>query len=327
MLTIPLLDLDTNYKKRLSNIISKNEKVKIIIYGVNPFWELLINSNKNIEFILYIIDLEPLTSCCHHHYECIKFDSDPKKCYGANFLGQRLINFYSSKKTNLINKNISKIFLENKYSLDLIKKTNLIKSVKKTSVIGLSTRTCPLNKSEAKNELKSFDLNVIENTLIMCSASNCLNERKNIKAAVSGFKNINKEYKNCNLLVIGKNSNFFEDRNNNIFSIDNLLIEDYLLMIKATDIYLSTSISDLGPTTVNQAYSSGCYICATKTGSPLELIKEGINGFLIEENCIDLNFKLAKTIDLFLNSGPLKEDKYDDYNIKKVCTNFLKNLK
>ena len=326
MLTIPLLDFDINYKKKLEKIIPKNEKVKVIIYGINPFWKLLRENNSNIEFILYIIDLEPLTSCCHHHHECIRYDNFPRKCSGANYFGQKLINYYYSKKTNFINSKISKIFLENKYSFDLIKKSNQFKFIKNIFLIGLSTRTCTLKKSTAKNKLKKLGFDKKFEILILCSASDCLNERKNIKTAVLAFRNIISKFNNCSLLVVGKNSRVFEDKSKNIFTIENVLIEDYLLITKAADIYLSSSISDLGPTTINQAYSSGCYLCSTKTGSALELIEEGKNGFLVEENCNDLTIKLMKTIELIISSGPLKKKDYDKYNIEKVCSNLLNNL-
>ena len=115
-----------------------------------------------------------------------------------------------------------------------------------------------------------------------------------------------------NLLTIGNSENFkislnyIKHLNVGTTSSDKKLN----LYFRAADVLVSPSIYDFGPHVVNEAISNDLPVIAFKVGTAIDVIKNGVNGFLI--NCFDRE-KLAIAIKKII----LDQKKLINNNLRK----------
>lgn len=169
---------------------------------------------------------------------------------------------------------------------DLIKKVNEL-GIKHTTVIrnGVDTdRFKPRNKTELRKKLGlPLDKKII--TYI-----GWLIERKGVNYLIDAAPKITKEYPNIHFLLIGEGTMRQEIEK----QIENLKIKEFFQLVGAkspaevpdwlcaADILVLPSLAEGFPNVVLEAMASGVSVIATNISGTPELLKDGVNGYLVE---------------------------------------------
>ncbi len=151
-----------------------------------------------------------------------------------------------------------------------------------------------------------------------------LRPMKGFKYLIEAFKKIKEKFNSATLIIIGDGPDRIElgKQAQNVNGInfldrqDNNRVIEYL---KAADIFVLASIFTEGdregtPNTIMEAMAAGLLIVATKVGGNPYLIKEGINGFLVEDkNSGELAEAMIKLID-----NPEIREKMKEQNLEDI---------
>lgn len=141
-----------------------------------------------------------------------------------------------------------------------------------------------------------------------------LRPTKGFKYLIEAFKKIKKKFSEASLIIIGDGSNRIElekqaEKIGGIYFLlrqDNNRVVEYL---KVADIFVLASIftendREGTPNTIMEAMAAGLPIVATKVGGNPYLIKEGINGFLVEDKNSD---ELAEAVIKLIDNPEIRE--------------------
>lgn len=182
-------------------------------------------------------------------------------------------------------KNIAKIICVSSEIVDDLKSIGIPEN--KLAVISSG-----IHLSEFKNvdENKITDLRNQYSKPIIISIG-VLRVNKGFKYLIESFKTVKEKFNAANLLIIGDGSlkNELEAQAKNIGDIHFLGRQNHdkiVEFLKAADVFVLASINITGdregtPTSIMEAMAAGLPIVATKVGGVPYLIKEGINGFLV----------------------------------------------
>lgn len=212
------------------------------------------------------------------------------------------------------------------------RKFKKIKQIEHINGIGINTeRFDQIITEKEKNNLKET-LGIKENDLVFSYIAE-LNKNKNQKLLINVIDKLVKDNKNIKLLLIGDGTLkkeyeiLVEEKNlkNNILILGKR--QDIQQLLSITDIYLASSIREGLPVNVMEAMYMGLPIVATNNRGHRELIKNGENGFIVNNDDLDMikaikkinNTEIIKT---FLNNN---EEKIKKYKIENVI-NAMKNI-
>ena len=189
-----------------------------------------------------------------------------------------------------------------------------------------------------KEELK------IESNEIMLLSVCRFNKIKGIDTLIEAFSILNQKYKietKVKLVIIGRDDGYANVlRNlikNNQFNSGIIMLEDksrefIISSYHACDFFLIPSYYETGPCTILEAFVCKKPVIGSNVGGIPELMKDGETGFLIEKgNSSELVEKLSL---LFSNLEKSKEMGgkgrifvMDNFNLDKICNDFLNHLK
>lgn len=180
----------------------------------------------------------------------------------------------------------------------------------------------PLNKNE-----KKFLLNIPEKEILITTVGR-LSLLKGWVFMIDSFIEFSKSYPESLLYFIGEGEDF--DKINDYIITRNLtnkvklagkqapeIIADYL---NASDIFIMGSYKEGWSTTLLEASACGVPVCATNFSSAKEIVKQGLNGYVIDNHdVLDFARIMEKALNISRTKLPLKEE------IQKYAVSELKN--
>lgn len=268
---------------------------------------------------IFPVDMNPMTGGCSNFWDCQRFTYECKGC-PATILNNN--NRDTAHKNYLLKKRIYqsidyRIF-GNTWMCNHFKKSGLFHY----NQIGLKMCATdeqvffPADKAQARTELGLPQ----DKFIFFCGAASIKSKRKGfdvLKKATSLFYQKYKGSKNCLLVIAGKTiPNISSLIKMDTLCVGFLPMEKLALMYSASDVYLSTSIQDAGPSMVNQCLMCGTPVVAFKTGVAIDIVKTGITGYLAKYN---------DTNDFFQGMSYLYEYA-DKKSLRKSCRQFALNL-
>jgi len=105
---------------------------------------------------------------------------------------------------------------------------------------------------------------------------------KGIDRTLRAFRQINKKHSNARLILI---PGFPEKIFDAVISTGNLFFEDAKNFYLLGDVLVNSSYYEAFPVTIPEAMAAGLPIIAPKVGGITEIVKDGMNGILVNKDC------------------------------------------
>lgn len=162
---------------------------------------------------------------------------------------------------------------------------------------------------------------------LLISASQFI-ERKNILFLLECFKNLNEK-----LILIGSGplketyETYIKENNlSNVIILDYMPTNKLLTHFKAGDAFITLSKEDIYGHTINEAFSQGLPVISSKNvTSAHKLIKDGINGYIVDLDKKEDIIDKIKTIDYSMGVSALKVAK--ENTIEKMAKQHIEIFK
>jgi len=103
-----------------------------------------------------------------------------------------------------------------------------------------------------------------------------------VKRTIEAFGEINRKYPNVKLILI---PGFPEKIYDSVISTGNLFFEDARDFYLLGDVLVNSSYYEGFPVTIPEAMAAGLPIIAPKVGGITEIVKDGMNGILVDKDC------------------------------------------
>lgn len=274
---------------------------------ITLFWEGLISSKTINELytqygcpiIIQPVDMAPMTGGCYYFGNCREFLNSCEKCPVAKkfkTIDQPKKNFLYKKS---VYANIKCAYSSNIWVSNWARQSGII-SPQKIKTIGFvlnENQFRPFNKSEARKILGLPE----DRFIAFSGAANINVSRKGFNRLVEAINFLPKNVTSKLLLVVASRDSLSIE---SLFNIDvcniGFLDSNRLsLMYSASDVFLSSTIDDAGPSMVNQSLMCGTPVIAFKVGVALELVENMKNGYLAElGDSYDFAIGISKIIEL-----------------------------
>jgi glycosyltransferase involved in cell wall biosynthesis len=270
------------------------------------FWQGFITSKSlfeiyrklNIPILIFAADMFPLTGGCNYFWECRNFLNNCGTCPAISSKDRLdfTSNNFNLKKYYYSNINCS--FLGNTWMNSFAKQSPLFENKLIEKIFSVVNEK--VYKPREKEILKDkFNIDSKKTFVIFAGASTIKNVRKGYKYlvhAVNQFqKNLQDNQKqNVLLLLAGTPQLNIES----VFNIEvmQLGVLDYKTLAEAyavSDVFLSTSIEDAGPSMINQSIMCGTPVIAFNIGVAIDLVISKKTGYCAKhENLDDLVYGL-----------------------------------
>lgn len=255
-------------------------------------------SDKNKKIIWTIHDCSVFTGGCCYPLDCKKYLNTCTHCPQLGYFGLgRNIDFtfifHKIKKNMLQNSNITFV-APSKWIADLIYKTGHLKHYPEIISNGVNTKLfLPLSKIDTRIKLQLPQNRFI----ILIACNNLANKYKGIKYALEVLQKIRQEL-NPFILIVGKqNLDISNELEGLDFHFTGFIGNQELLnqYYASADIFLNTTIADNQPLIVLEIMASGTPNIGFATGGISEIITQGIDGYLIENNnVLELEHSIIK---------------------------------
>lgn len=269
-----------------------NKKYDLVI---TLFWEdmmtaqslLMIYNRLKCPIFIYSVDMFPMTGGCYYFEYCRRFRDSCGKCpalKSSDKNDQTYLNFQLKKS---IYDSIKCAFLGNTWMNNFAKQSSLFnKSFIYTAYTIINESLfVEYNRNEAR---KSFGICENKKYIFFAGSAAITQKRKGFDYLVKAIKLFLEripveDHKEVLLLFAGKNEQRVDIQSFFDIDIQELGFLDMKGLIKAyslSTIFLSTSISDAGPSMVNQSLMCGTPVVAFSVGVAIDLITNGGTGYL-----------------------------------------------
>lgn len=294
---------------------------------ITLFWQGMLSADTILHIyekckcpiFIFPVDMNPMTGGCSNFWNCQRFTRECKGCPAtilSNNHRDTAHNNYLFKKK--VYQSIDCRVFGNTWMCNHFKKSGLFRNNQ------ISMKMCaideqvffPIDKAQARTELGLPQ----DKFIFFCGAASIKSKRKGfdvLKKSTSLFFKKYKENKDCLLVIAGKTiPNISSLIKMDTQCVGFLSMEKLALMYSASDVYLSTSIQDAGPSMVNQCLMCGTPVVAFETGVAIDIVKTGITGYIAKYNDAD---------DFFQGMSYLYEYA-DKESLRKSCCQFAVNL-
>ena len=291
----------------------------VIIYNnsnfINPKLIYKIQKLINIKFLFYLMDMEPLTGGCHYNFSCNGYQKKCSECPAV----KKVINYIPKNNLNIKKKYIGKTRITfispNKKVLNNVYKSNIYsKKLHKNILLHLG-----------------LDLNFYKplrkyNKKIVFAFRSSLNPRKGQTHITNSllyiFNNYSEYVKKIKFNVLGDRSVLkLLDKLGFIYSFKSSIKNEKSLLnfYQSSDFFINQSTQDLGPFMVNESLACGIPVISFKEGVSVDLVKNGYNGFLIN------NFSSKDLAKKIINITNMKKSKIKKFkkNSRITANKFL----
>ncbi|MFA7359805.1 MAG: glycosyltransferase [Candidatus Kapaibacterium sp.] len=267
-------------------------------------------------------DMAGMTGGCHYAWDCKGYHHQCGNCPAIYSTDKYDITYKNMafKKINL--KNIPLlVFSFSTWQHQQLNNSSLFKdNIKELIYFPINKNIFkPIDKKTSRSKFNLTDLHKV----IFIGAKNLQNPRKGFKYLIEALKILYDKVPNENIIILisGK---IDEDIRNNIkfkfISIDYLDQEkDLPLAFSASDVFVSPSIEDTGPTMVNLSLMCGTPVVAFRTGVANDLIIENETGLLADiYNSNQLADCILKIITLTYTEKIILSQRCRKYGLRKT---------
>lgn len=267
---------------------------------ITLFWQSMITAatlkgvydKLKCPIFIQAVDMFPMTGGCFYFWNCRNFMVSCGKCPGLfshNEKDQTHKNFLLKKD---IYSSIDSVFIGNTWMCEWAQKSPLFAPmhVKKGGLAINQEAFVNHDKQEARLRLK---LPPHKRFILFAGAPNLTEERKGFTILVEAIerftKSLSAEDKNSMLLILAGNipediQKYFQIE---IYNPGFLDIPKLALTYAASDVYLSTTIEDAGPTMVSQSLLCGCPVVAFEVGVALDIVETHVTGYRAQYKDVD----------------------------------------
>lgn len=192
--------------------------------------------------------------------------------------------------------------------------------------VGIDIDKYCINDEEKRKKLRE-ELGFSEDDVLILTVAE-INTNKNHKQVIDAIKALRDYYSNIYYLIVGTGEK--EEELKNYVLISNLgskirfsgYREDIPEILNAIDIFGLTSLREGLPRAIMEAMAAGKPIVATNVRGNRDLVRDGVNGYLIPVNDIEATakviVKLVENKNLRLRMGEEGRKIIQDYAIEKV---------
>lgn len=244
------------------------------------------------------------------------------------FKGAPLLNwllFYPVEK--FLSRYTDTLILINKEDYNLAKrKFKKCKNIKYVPGVGIdeSKFDLTMNDKEKTNLRQSLGLN--DNDFVMIFPAE-LNKNKNQLLLINAMKEITKKHNNIHLLLPGKDS--YNGYYQNLVKSENLEKNIHFLgfrndvpkLLTISDLAVTTSLREGLPVNILESMYEGLPIIATNCRGNRDLVKDKINGYIIENDVNELTQKI-----LTIYQNPKLKEHFKKESKKEINQYLLKNI-
>lgn len=317
------------------------------------YWQGLLTSksifdiyNKlNIPFLFLSVDMFPLTGGCNYFWDCRNFLNNCGTCPAIGSIDKLDFTSYNFNLKKYYYSNINCSFLGNTWMNSFAKQSPLFKNklIEKIILVVNEKVYKPRGKEFLKNK---FNIDSKKTFVIFAGASTIKNVRKGYQYLIKSVNQFHKQLpehqkQNILLLLAGTPQLNIE----NVFNTEviQLGVLDYKTLAEAysvSDVFLSTSIEDAGPSMINQSIMCGTPVIAFNIGVANDLVISKKTGYCAKhENLDDLVYGLnyiynlndmeKKTMSIECRNLALSEFSYRAFasNIENSFLNALEHYK
>lgn len=219
----------------------------------------------------------------------------------------------------------------NKEDYKISKKKLKAKQVQLVHGVGMNTKKFNKEITEGSKKNKRKELGIKENDIVFTYVAE-LNKNKNQILLINIIYELKKKYQNLKLLLVGNynNKNYYEGEiKKKDLSEEVILLgkrRDIQEILSVTDIYIASSIREGLPVNIMEAMYVGLPILATNNRGHRELIENGINGYLVEN---DVDSFIEKIEKILSDKNLAKEfgKKSHEKSLKYLDTQVVKEMK
>ena len=272
-------------------VLSKITKKYDLI--ITLFWQDMINSStlkaiydlQKCPILIYSPDMSPMTGGCFYFGKCVNYMTGCGRCPGlnsSNLNDQTRINLHL-KSINYQDCNIA--FLGNTWMLKCFNTSALSNTCLKYNVgiVLNETDFIPYNHHKRTSIREDFGIKSTDFLIMLRSTRDIRKGNNDIYRSITDLSN---EYKgNRRIVVLTVGEDYFENIcQNNIKVINQGTVtkKELIDLYNASDIFVSASHDDAGPSMINQSLLCGTPVVSYKTGVALDVIIDGNSGFTVE---------------------------------------------
>ena len=260
------------------------------------FWQELL-SYKSVEaiydklgedsLIMFLCaDYSPMTGACHFFNDCRRYAKGCGKCIMLNSTNPKDFTAWNAAYRRKVNEKIKPIVLLNTYMFNFFRDSFTMKGARFEIIPTLINLNLfkPLDKVECRKLLNIIPVNGF---VLFFGSFSLTNPNKGIEYLLNSldyFYEILDEKERQRVIVVmaGNNS---EDIIPKIkfksYSLGYIPTDQLPEVYSASDVFLSPSIHDAGPSMVNQAIACGTPVIAFEIGTALDIIKDQGTGICV----------------------------------------------
>lgn len=258
--------------------------------------------------IFYFVDQANLTGCCHFSNNCHGYERYCEDCPGIT-RGKWFPKYIMKKKEKCL-KNIKYMVCATPLDIDVSRKSTLLSNaVKYIPDIIFPEVHLDTSKEEAR---KMFNLNSSD-FVVLYAAAKVTDKRKGFQYMVESINKLADKIDNLTLLCLGRLSSEIDiNKKVNVVTPGFLTLDELLLAYRASDCFLSTSIADTMPMTVNYSWAVGCPVISFDIGTAHTLVLHKYNGYIAKYK--DTNDLVNGLMYIFNNNREdIPQSVIDDY--------------
>ena len=226
------------------------------------------------QILIVFVDEAPLAGGCHFHCDCDNYLIDCKSC-PALISGKKLAEKQMQNRKKYLN-GLPIIINGTPYDIEKAKNTDTYSDCKYLEWIHLPKATI-YNKEESR---KKYEINN-EEFVIFIGASNLKDPRKGVKYSLDAINLFAKFHPNITLLFLGrKPESSLIDKRIKVISPGFLSYDGMCEAMCASDVFVSSTIADSGPMTVNIAFALGLPTISFDIGIAHTLIIHKDTGYI-----------------------------------------------
>lgn len=297
--------------KRLDN----NYDLIIVIFWVGMISSRtleLLSEKFNCPIIIRAVDVGPMTGGCYYFGECRGFTNGCNNCPAyKQFPSKHHPEFNYKYKKNVYDK-ISCAYVGNDWSRKWVKMSGIIDE-KKIFSMGIVIDDNIFKRYDKIHARKKLNL-PLDKFIMFAGSANINIPRKGFGKLIKAVNIVTKRLGDdkIQLVVASRNNKSIEGLfDSEILNVGFLSTDNLALMYAASDVFLSPSLDDGGPSMVNQSFMCGTPVVAFKVGVAMEMVDNFKSGYLAE---------LGNSNDFALGIvGMYETMKKEEENVRQNC--------
>lgn len=233
----------------------------------------------------FAIDMYLMTGGCYYPGECTGFEIGCKKCPGGRMEFKEMIKFHFEQKKEIYRdidlKLIGNTWIEYLFKQSLATKGCLF--YKRQIIINENV----FSVKDKIDSRKHFNIPSDKHFVILAGVANNTPRKgfEYLVKAVNLFYDFlsDRQQNEVVLMLIGRGTtDIAKQFKPDLFITGFLDVESLSLAYSSSDVFISPSIDDAGPSMVNQALMCGTPVVSFKIGTALDVVREGKTGYAVD---------------------------------------------